>query len=162
MPLTLSGLVASEPRRGGVRKIRVTFDGPVTSTDGTLDAGNVALSSGTVDAVTAAGNVLTVDLSGAQANACLSITFKNIACADNPQQVIPDNILKIIILEGDINGDGTVNLLDVAVLGAEIGGTVSPASGPSRFRSDVDADGAVNVLDQARLADNFGTTVGCQ
>ena len=51
-----------------------------------------------------------------------------------------------VMLLGDVNGDGTLNVLDVVQLVNMIlsGGDISPAS-------DVNGDGALNVLDIVQL-----------
>ena len=55
---------------------------------------------------------------------------------------------KVTLLGGDTNGDGRINILDIAYIGA-------------RFESqdtlaDLNADGRVNILDLVLAASNFG------
>ena len=53
----------------------------------------------------------------------------------------------------DLNKDGTVNVLDLALVGRDLGKTGSPAG-------DVNGDGSVNVLDLALVAQHLGETTG--
>ncbi len=53
-------------------------------------------------------------------------------------------------LEGDINSDGVVNILDYTLL--------SNAFGTSNVDADINNDGTVNILDYTILSNNFGFT----
>lgn len=59
------------------------------------------------------------------------------------------------ILAGDINADGVVNYLDLAILGASYG----TSRGDPWYRpgADLNGDGSVGLLDLAILAANYGT-----
>lgn len=46
-------------------------------------------------------------------------------------------------LQGDVNGDGVVNVLELARVGAAFGSSL----GSPNYDADLDKDGAVNVLD---------------
>lgn len=54
---------------------------------------------------------------------------------------------------GDVNGDGSVNLTDLATLLANFG----IPSGATRSQGDLDGDGDVDLTDLATLLANFGT-----
>ena len=56
-------------------------------------------------------------------------------------------------LPTDLNGDGTVNVLDLTLVARDLGKTGSPVG-------DVNGDGAVNVLDLVRVAQDLGKTAG--
>lgn len=58
-------------------------------------------------------------------------------------------------LVGDINGDGSVDLLDLDILGANFG-AFSPPPGPGS--GDLNGDGNIDLLDLDILGANFGTT----
>ncbi|MEX2186946.1 MAG: lamin tail domain-containing protein [Pirellulales bacterium] len=58
-------------------------------------------------------------------------------------------------LEGDVNGDLRVDLVDLALQQANMG----IASGALRSQGDLNGDGAVNRLDAAVLARNFGRSI---
>ncbi|MEO0532189.1 MAG: dockerin type I domain-containing protein, partial [Planctomycetota bacterium] len=55
---------------------------------------------------------------------------------------------------GDANGDGSVDLLDLDILGSNFG----IASGATFAQGDFNEDGAVDLLDLDILGSNFGTT----
>ncbi|MFN0137221.1 MAG: right-handed parallel beta-helix repeat-containing protein [Phycisphaerae bacterium] len=57
---------------------------------------------------------------------------------------------------GDVNGDGAVNLSDLATLLANFG----TASGATRAQGDLDNDGDVDLSDLASLLAQFGTVCG--
>ncbi len=55
---------------------------------------------------------------------------------------------------GDVNQDGTVNILDLVIVGQNLG--QKPASNP---RADINNDGQVNVLDLVLVAERLGEKV---
>ena len=55
---------------------------------------------------------------------------------------------------GDVNQDGTVNILDLVLVAQHLG-----QKPPSNPRADVNNDGQVNVLDLVRVAEQFGENV---
>lgn len=57
----------------------------------------------------------------------------------------------IVNKKGDINGDGTVNIVDVGILIDNYG--KSPIPDP---RADLNGDGSVNIVDVGILIDNYG------
>jgi hypothetical protein len=60
----------------------------------------------------------------------------------------------VVVVEGDVNGDLQVDLVDLAILQSHFGIT----SGAARNQGDLNGDGAVNRLDAAVLARNYGRT----
>ncbi len=59
-----------------------------------------------------------------------------------------------VTLDGDINGDGTVNLADLSIMLANYGTT----SGMSYEDGDLDGDGDVDLADLSRLLANYGSS----
>ncbi len=57
-------------------------------------------------------------------------------------------------LLGDINGDGTVNILDAIILAKAFGSKPGDPNWDSR--ADLNKDSVVNILDAIKLAENFG------
>ena len=55
---------------------------------------------------------------------------------------------------GDVNQDGTVNILDMVLVGQSLG-----KKPPSHPRADVNKDGQVNVIDLVLVAEGFGEKV---
>lgn len=62
----------------------------------------------------------------------------------------------VVTITGDINGDGTVNILDAIILANVFGST--PASSNWNPNADLNSDNIVNILDAITLANNFGRT----
>ena len=56
----------------------------------------------------------------------------------------------------DVNGDGDINILDLTLIAAHFGQTVTADQDPN---PDVNGDGIVNILDLTSVAGNFGKTV---
>jgi hypothetical protein len=62
----------------------------------------------------------------------------------------------LVVMAGDINGDGVVNILDISTAAKAFGShSTNPRWNPN---ADVNNDGFVNILDIATVARNFGKT----
>ncbi len=62
-----------------------------------------------------------------------------------------------ILYRGDLNMDGVVNIIDVAILAAHYATTAgSPNFLPA---ADLDRDGVINIIDLAILANNYGKSI---
>jgi hypothetical protein len=57
------------------------------------------------------------------------------------------------LLAGDVNQDGTINILDLTAVAGQFG-----SIGPSLGAVDINADGRVDILDIVLVAKNFGAT----
>lgn len=64
-----------------------------------------------------------------------------------------DGAVKVVI-PGDVNGDGTVNILDAIKLAGAFGSV--PGDSKWNPNADINGDGTVNILDAIKLAGNFG------
>ena len=62
-----------------------------------------------------------------------------------------------ISIEGDVNADGTVNILDIANVAKAYG--KEPRNPEWNGNFDVNEDGVINILDIATVAKNYGKTV---
>ena len=60
-------------------------------------------------------------------------------------------------IPGDINGDGTVNILDAIALSTAFGS--APSSANWNANADINGDGTVNILDAIILANNFAQSI---
>jgi len=60
-------------------------------------------------------------------------------------------------IPGDLNGDGTVNILDAIILSNAFGST--PGSTNWNPNAELNGDNTVNILDAILLSNNFGTTI---
>jgi parallel beta-helix repeat protein len=63
----------------------------------------------------------------------------------------------VVTIPGDINGDGTVNILDAIKLAGAFGS--KPDDDNWNPNADINSDDSVNILDAIILAGNFGETV---
>jgi hypothetical protein len=64
------------------------------------------------------------------------------------------NVASVRAVTGDLNGDGHVNILDIAVAAGAFGTrTGDPTFNPD---ADVNGDGLVDVFDLVAIAINFG------
>ncbi len=58
-----------------------------------------------------------------------------------------------MLLGGDVNGDGTIDILDLSAIGAAFGTSVTPDVGP-----DINGDGFVNIFDLVLAGGNYHLT----
>ena len=58
-------------------------------------------------------------------------------------------------IDGDVNGDGVVNILDLTLVAAYFGKTVDPTQVPN---PDANGDGIVNIMDLVLVANAMGRT----
>ncbi|HOW71699.1 MAG TPA: dockerin type I domain-containing protein [Phycisphaerae bacterium] len=143
----------NECRRNGPTKVVVTFDRDIKLVTGT--AADVAVSSGAVSAVAAAGNKLTVTMSGAANAQLLTMTFPGVAdgtaCVGS---AVSASSLCIGVQEGDVGNNGTVNTLDMTVVRNNTGADMNLPT--TNFRADINSDGKINTLDMTRVRNNIG------
>ena len=66
----------------------------------------------------------------------------------------PVNIGAIVLLAGDANDDGTINILDISAIGAAYGKTCSDDGYEARF--DLNADCTIDLADLNLASTNFG------
>ncbi len=136
---TVSGssvfLVANATDNVGVTKVEFLVDGTVVNSDisspYSFSWNSTSLPNGshtiTAKAYDAAGNITT--------SSSVTITVNN--STSKP---------------GDVNNDGTVNILDLSVVALHWNQT-----GQTLSTGDINGDGTVNILDLSILATNFGT-----
>jgi hypothetical protein len=127
-----------EPRSDGTQNYQIilTFDQPLTS-------GSASVSSGTgnTGSVTTSGNTMTVNLTGVTDQQTLSITTSSIA-GSGTFTATPFT-LNVGFLNGDVNGDGVVNVGDTIAVKAASGVTLDNTT----CQYDVNLSGMVNVGD---------------
>jgi hypothetical protein len=98
---------------------------------------------------TPVNNNLTVPISGMQPNDVYLVSLARSGDSPTtPTPTAPTSSPTTALLQGDINNDGVVNILDYTLL--------SNAFGSSNSEADINKDGVVNILDYTILSNNFG------
>ncbi|CAN5545914.1 hypothetical protein BH20VER1_BH20VER1_19990 [soil metagenome] len=135
--LPLSGTPAVESRStpGGVYKIVFTFPKPVTF-DGAAVTSGVAT---TATPSTVATNVVAVDVSGVSDVQRITVTLFNVNDGAN----VNDVAVRMGILVGDANGNGSVSATDISQVKSFSGQTISQLN----FRADVNSNGSITASD---------------
>ena len=147
LPLVgVSGAVGIEPRNGPAHQMVVTFSNPVTVGGATLTTGVGAASA------SAAGNSVTVNLTGVTDAQRIGVTLSNVNDGANVGSIL----VPMGVLNGDTTGNGTVSGSDVSqTKAAAATGVVSG----STFRSDVNANGVINSSDIALVKSKSGAVL---
>ena len=125
-----------------------------------MSVGNVNVSSGTgsVSAAVLAANPhkLVVSLTGVTNQQRIALSLSDVR--DTAGNIGANLVASIDLLLGDVNADGTVNLVDVGQTKAQSGGAI----GSSNFRADLNASGQINGGDVGFVKSWFGTALpGC-
>lgn len=145
---------AVEPRNGGPTKIVVTFDDDVQAADGSLDIDDeVTVSGASISQLTLLCDELTIELTSAADQSCVSVTLHGLALVSDATAIMPDRVLKVAVLFCDVNGDGVVNEDDES---ATIAGILQPVDS-STCRLDVDVDGDIDNIDALLVKVRIGT-----
>jgi plastocyanin len=61
-----------------------------------------------------------------------------------------------VLIQGDVNGDGKVNIFDLSQVGSEFGSRVGNAN--YNASADLDQSGIINIFDLTLVGSNFGRT----
>lgn len=156
--------VTTEPRRDGIQRIEIAFSEPVTAVDGTLDAGDVTVTNALLQPrsasavnLTAAGNVVQIDFAPGvladQDRYTIDVTGK-FRSGETGLGVAGDADCSVRCLASDINGDGTVDLIDVGAIKAQNRQPVTAINACL----DVNGDGNINLIDAALAKVMYGST----
>jgi hypothetical protein len=146
LPLSPSSRVV-EPRSDGSGNYSIVFNfnEPVSS-------GNASVASGTgnVSGVTFNGNSMVVGLSGVTDQQTVTVSANNIVgmTSQTPASVS----VQVGFLDGDVNGDGVVNVGDTVLVRNNSGVTLNNTN----FQYDVNIDGLVNVGDTIAVRAHSG------
>ena len=152
VPLPLTGPPGIESRVGGApgnHTLVFTFTHSVTSGSASITSGTGSMN-GTA---TVAGNTMTVQLTGVSNAQQIAVTLAGVT--DALGQVLPDKVVSMRVLLGDVNADGAVNSGD-AFLTRSYSGQAAP---PNNFRADVNTDGSVNSGDASVVRTASGTAI---
>jgi RHS repeat-associated protein len=149
--LPLTGDPGIESRSGGVSPVQyqilATFPHPVTA----LSNATVSSGLGSVSNWSYSGGLVTISLNGVSDAQVIKVTL--VGVQENGQA--GDLIIPMRILVGDVNGDGTVNASDRAIVSSKFGLTVDATN----FRCDVNASGGINATDRSIVSLYSGTAL---
>jgi uncharacterized protein (TIGR02597 family) len=148
VPLPLSGTPGVECRSGGANndyQIVFTFPENVTfsGADVTSGPGSVANTSG------GGATQVTVNLTGVTNAQRLTVTLQGVNDGTNTNDVA----VRLGVLVGDINGNGSVNATDIGQTKTQSGVPVTAAN----FRQDVVITGTINATDIGQVKARSGT-----
>jgi uncharacterized protein (TIGR03118 family) len=142
LPLSLSGTVTIEPRKGspqGTYTVVANFAGPVMALNATLalQNGQAGTAVGSIESITYNGSSATITLTGVGDGQRLNLHLSGV----QPGNLLGD--IPINILWGDVNGDGTVNTLDFLKVRSESQATLDATT----CIYDTNVDGSINIQD---------------
>jgi hypothetical protein len=143
LPLGLYGLPAGiEPRRGGPTTLRFTFSKPVASDDGSVGVDNFYLGGATYRSARVSGNVLTLELVGAEDGGSVAVLLTGLGGTDGGR-LQGETSVEVRALYGDVDRDGAVALADFMTVRRRAMRVV----GPTDFLCDVDCNGMITAAD---------------
>jgi sugar lactone lactonase YvrE len=152
LPLPGGGLPGVECRTGdtnGNHTLVFTFNHNIASANAAVSggvgtvAGNSAISN----------NQVSVDLTGVTNAQTLTVTLTGVT--DALGQALGHTAVSVSFLQGDTNGNGSVNATDIGQTKAASGQTVTTAN----FRADVSANGSINATDIGIVKSSSGTSL---
>ena len=158
----------TETRLNGVQQIVVDFSRDVS--DVYLPAGTVAISCpptpGSCDMTVTShilingGQSLQIDVAGGTNGYCYAIDISGVLQAGAIGAGQEPNVDCVVqLLEGDVNGSGTVNTIDMAFIKTKVGTQVLP----DNVRFDVNCSGTINTIDMAATKTKIGVvTATCE
>jgi len=129
--------------------IVVTFDANITS-------GSAAVTAGTATAGTPvfSGTDMAIPLKGVTNAQAVTLTLSNVA--DDQGNTLASTTVFFRVLEGDLNGSGSVTVSDVNLAKYRQGAGINY----SNFRDDVDLNGALAAADTTLVKARINTGVG--
>lgn len=145
VPIPLSGALAVECRYelgspNQALRLVLTFNQAVAAADGTLDATEFTVSGGTLQGLTQDSAQVVLNVSVPQDPACVTIMLAGLVDAATGTNPLAGNtVVELLLLAGDIDGDGDVDAADQAA----VANVLNQASGIGNFRADIDLNGAV-------------------
>jgi hypothetical protein len=158
--LPIAGPPATEPRMNGQEpRLGLIFDKPIEAADGTIDCGEVNITNGTCHDVFFSGSndkALIIDMTFDN-NACVTVAVTGIRGAGGGPAMVGDNDVQILVRQGNVNGDGDVNVIDLQDVKNHV---FQPVDG-TNFMYDVDTDGQINVVDLQVTKNNLFTDAAC-
>jgi hypothetical protein len=147
--LPLSGTAGVECRLvSGGMTIVLTFDKAIASASAAVTGGSATVLGA---ATPGAGNMLSVNLTNIDNAQTITLRLTNVIASDGG--TLASAAVSCRVLQGDVNGNGTVSAADVAMIKANIGQSVSAAN----FRTDINENGLISAADVNLAKANAGT-----
>lgn len=149
--------IVIECRMSGLMQLVMLFSEPVRAEDGSAGCDQEVIATGALcSAVSIDGRILTVDfLPGEQT--CVEIELTGLVdLDDDPRALEGDASIRLIVLEGDTNGDGVTNYIDLAQVKNLVGQSAS-----ANPRADCNVDGDINYIDVAAVKARVGNSLVC-
>ncbi len=146
--LPLTGNAGIECRSGGATndyQLVFTFPSAVTFTNAALTAGAGSVSGSSGNGTT----TLTVNLTGVTNAQTITVRLSGVSDGN----ATGDVDVRMAVLTGDTNGDGTVNSADISQTKAKSG----QATDATNFRNDANVDGVLNSADISLVKSKSGT-----
>ncbi|HEY3662888.1 MAG TPA: choice-of-anchor tandem repeat GloVer-containing protein, partial [Chthoniobacterales bacterium] len=151
--LPLTGTPGIEDRRSsaGTYSLTLTFDNNLTSV-ASVNSSCGTVVSGVIDSTNP--HQFIVSLTGVLCNAQdVTVTLTNVQ--DDQSNTLTSASATMGVLLGDVDGDGSVTMADVALVKASLGQTVNATN----FRSDVNPDGVIDHKDLSRTKHSVGSSL---
>jgi parallel beta-helix repeat protein len=129
-----------------------TFTVTVCANSTLITQQTISLSSGDYTTLTLTWNTADCTMGNYTISAIAGPVLGQVDTSDNNR-----SSLVLVTIPGDINGDGTVNILDAVLLANAFLST--PGSPNWNPNADINGDGIVNILDAIILANHFGMSI---
>jgi hypothetical protein len=129
-----------------------TFTVTVCANSTLITQQTISLSSGDYTTLTLTWNTVDCTMGNYTISAIAGPVLGQVDTSDNNR-----SSLVLVTIPGDINGDGTVNILDAVLLSNAFLST--PGSPNWNPNADINGDGVVNILDAIILANHFGMSI---
>jgi uncharacterized protein (DUF1800 family) len=128
----------------------------VVSFDATITGGSAAVTGGTAtaNAPTFSGSDMLIPLQGVANAQTVTLTLSNVT--DGQGNTLPSAAVFFRVLEGDVNGSGSVSVSDINLAKYRQGSALSYAT----FRDDVDLNGSIAAADTTLVKARINTSVG--
>lgn len=128
----------------------------VVSFDATITSGSAAVTAGaaTAAAPTFSGSDMLIPLKNIANAQTVTLTLSNVT--DDQGNTLPSATVFFRVLEGDVNGSGSVTVSDINLAKYRQGSVLSYAT----FRDDVDLNGSIAAADTTLVKARINTSVG--
>ena len=150
------GSAGVECRADGPTRVFLIFNETIQAVDGTCNLGDEAVVSAGAGTAICTTNRLRLDLNGVPDATCLRIKVSGLEDVEgNPLE--GDATVDVVVLKGDVNGDETVDVVDMS----KVKGNLFEAVIGSNMRADISLDGAIDVSDMSSVKGHLFNSATC-